>query len=254
MKNLSHANKDLTEPPSKDRPSIPNPFEEFKVYTYAESDIPLDRIVESTEVIMDQIRHGYEKLLEEEAKELVWMVQYNTIIKAYEVAEKYVKEIHYSAEDIEDFCFALESTQKIPYLIPGPAGLYISALCNYVQEEEILLKLSELKTEINLLGFRLPKGKRLLIEGDSGDFTGIGVEGGELVVEGSAKNWTGAGMRNGKILVKKNIGLHTGEWMMGGEIHVGGRVRGLGNIVEGKVFERDKLVYPGKARSPSSYY
>jgi formylmethanofuran dehydrogenase subunit C len=232
-----------------------NPFQEFRAYQpLFKPDLPLDRIIESTEGVMDQIRHGYEKLLEEEAKELVWMVQYNTIIKAYEVAEKYVKEIEYSSEDIEDFCFALENTQKIPYLIPGPAGLYISALCNYAKEAEIVLKLCELKTEINLLGFRLAKGKRLVIEGDAGDFTGIGLEGGDMVVEGSAKNWTGAGMRSGKILVKKNIGLHTGEWMMGGEIYVGGRVRGLGNIVEGKIFEREKLVYPGKVRYPNMYY
>ena len=249
---LSLASQDLgrrkTPPPSE------NPFREFKIFKPSQKAIPLDQIVESTEVVLDQIRHGYEKLLEEEAKELVWMVQYNTIIKAYEVAEKHVREIDYCAEDIEDFCFALENTQKIPYLIPGPAGLYISALCNYAKEEEILLKLSELKTEINLLGFRLPKGKHLIIEGDAGDFTGIGLEGGELTVDGSAKNWTGAGMRSGKILVKKNIGLHTGEWMMGGEIHAGGRVRGLGNIVEGKVFERDKMVYPGKVRHPNMYY
>src|SRR5512143_3385796 len=181
---------------------------------------------------MGRSRRGYERLLEEEAKELVWMVQYNTIIKAYEVAERYVKEIEYAAEDIEDFCFALENTQKIPYLIPGPAGIYISALCNYANEEEIILKLSELKTEINLLGFRLPKRKRLMIEGDTGDFTGIGLEGGELVIEGNSKNWTGAGMSGAQILIKKNVGCHAGEWMMGGEIFVGGRVRGLGNIVE----------------------
>ena len=116
-----------------------NPFEEFKTFTLEKSDLPLDQIVQSTEEVMDRIRWGYEKLLEEEAKELVWMVQYNTIIKAYEVAEKYIKEIDYSAEDIEDFCFALENTQKIPYLIPGPAGIYISALCNYAKEEEIVL-------------------------------------------------------------------------------------------------------------------
>src|SRR4030042_4392824 len=193
----------------KDNRGIRNPFEEFDTFTFKKTQIPLDQIIEAAEIVMDQIRSGYEKLLEEEAKELVWMVQYNTIIKAYEVAEKYVKEIDYAAEDIEDFCFALENTQKIPYLIPGPAGLYVSALCNYVQEEEILLKLSELKTEINLLGFRLSKGQRLVIEGDTGDFTGIGIEGGELVVEGNAKNWTGAGMRGGKILVKKNIGLRS---------------------------------------------
>ena len=245
------------EPSQTTRPKEPrsrNPFEEFGTYAVPQKDIPLDGIVRSTEVVMDKIRRGYEKLLEEEAKELVWMVQYNTIIKAYEVAERYVREVQYSAEDIEDFCFALENTQKIPYLIPGPAGLYISALCNYASEEEILLKLSELKTEINLLGFRLSKGKRLVIEGDTGDFTGIGVEGGELTVEGNAKNWTGAGMRSGKILVRKNIGLHTGEWMMGGEIFVGGRVRGLGNIVDGKVYEREKLIYPGKVRNPNLYY
>ncbi len=233
---------------------FPNPFEEFNAFQFQTTEIPLDRIIQTTEMIMDQIRLGYEKLLEEEAKELVWMVQYNTIIKAYEVAERYVREINYSAEDIEDFCFALESPQKVPYLIPGPAGIYISALCNYAKEEEIVLKLSELKTEINLIGFRLPKGKRLRVEGDTGDFTGIGLEGGELVVEGNTKNWTGAGMRAGRILVKKNIGLHTGEWMMGGEIYVEGRVRGLGNIVEGKVYERDKLVYPGKARYSNQYY
>src|SRR4030043_2415349 len=238
----------------KDNQGIRNPFEEFDTFTFKKTPIPLDQIIESTEVVMDQIRRGYEKLLEEEAKELVWMVQYNTIIKAYEVAEEYVREVDYSAEDIEDFCFTLENTQKVPYFIPGPAGVYLSALCNYAKEEEIVLKLSELKTEINLIGFRLPKAKRLMVDGDTGDFTGIGLEGGELVVEGNTKNWTGAGMKGGKILVKKNIGLHTGEGMVGGETYVGGRVRGRGNIVEGKVYERCKLVYPGKERYPNLYY
>jgi hypothetical protein len=230
-----------------------NPFEEFNDVTIENREFPMDRIVQATEKVMGKIRLGYEKLLEEEAKELVWMVQYNTIIKAYEVAEKYVKDIDYSIEDIEDFCFALENPQKVPYLIPGPAGVYLSALCNYANEDEIVLKLSELKTEINLVGFRLPSGKRLVVDGDTGDFTGIGLEGGELTIEGNAKNWTGAGMKSGKIVVKKNIGLHTGEWMMGGEIYVEGRIRGLGNVVEGKVFERDRLVYPGKSRYPAPF-
>jgi hypothetical protein len=254
MKSSSPPHKNSIVPPNKESQTAQNPFEEFNTFTASAPDLPMDQIVQSTEAVMDRIRLGYEKLLEQEAKELVWMVQYNTIIKAYEVAEKYVKELEYAAEDIEDFCFTLENSQRIPYLIPGPAGVYISALCNYVTEEEIVLKLSELKTEINLLGFRLPKGKRLMIEGDTGDFTGIGLEGGELVIDGNAKNWTGAGMRGGKILIKKNIGLHTGEWMMGGEIYVGGRVKGLGNIVEGKVYEREKLLYPGKVRYPSAYY
>jgi hypothetical protein len=203
---------------------------------------------------MSEIIKGYEKLLEEEVKELVWLVQYNTVIKAYTLAEKVVKELEYKAEDIEDFCYELDTTDKIPYLITGPAGIYISALCNYAKEEEIVLKLNDLKTQVNLLGYRLPVDKKVVVEGNLGDFTGIGMEGGELLVEGNAKNYTGAGMKSGRIKIAKNIGLHTGEWMMGGEIFVGGRVRGMGKIVDGKVYENEKLIYPRNHRQSNTYY
>jgi len=231
-----------------------NPFDDFRDHPTTEREIPLDSIIQSRNRVMSNIIRGYEMLLEEEVKELVWLVQYNTVIKAYTLAEKAVKEFDYRAEDIEEFCYELDSTDKIPYLITGPAGIYISALCNYAQEEEITLKLSDLKTQINLLGYRLPVGKKVVVEGNLGDFTGIGMEGGELVVEGSAKNYTGAGMKSGRIRIMKNIGLHTGEWMMGGEILVGGRVRGLGKIVDGKVYEDEKLIYPRNYRQSNTYY
>ncbi|MFQ6078679.1 MAG: hypothetical protein ACE5NJ_06025 [Thermodesulfobacteriota bacterium] len=231
-----------------------NPFDDFRGHRTREREIPLDSIIRSREKVMSQITKGYEKLLEEEVKELVWLVQYNTVIKAYTLAEKVVKELEYKAEDIEEFCYELDSTDKIPYLITGPAGIYISALSNYAQEEEIILKLNDLKTQINLLGYRLPVGKKVAVEGNLGDFTGIGMEGGELVVEGNAKNYTGAGMKSGRIRVTKNIGLHTGEWMMGGEIFVRGRVRGLGKIVDGKVYEDEKVIYPRNYRQSNVYY
>jgi hypothetical protein len=231
-----------------------NPFDDFRNHRTREREIPLDSIIQSRDRVMSQITKGYEKLLEEEVKELVWLVQYNTVIKAYTLAEKVVKEFDYKAEDIEEFCYELDSTDKIPYLITGPAGIYISALCNYAKEEEITLKLNDLKTQINLLGYRLPVGKKVAVEGNMGDFTGIGMEGGELAVEGNAKNYTGAGMKSGRIRVTKNIGLHTGEWMMGGEIFVGGRVRGLGKIVDGKVHEDEKVIYPRNYRQSNVYY
>jgi hypothetical protein len=231
-----------------------NPFDDFRNHRTREREIPLDSIIQSRNKVMSQITKGYEKLLEEEVKELVWLVQYNTVIKAYTLAEKVVKEFEYKAEDIEEFCYELDTTDKIPYLITGPAGIYISALCNYAQEEEITLKLNDLKTQINLLGYRLPVGKKVSVEGNLGDFTGIGMEGGELGVEGNAKNYTGAGMKSGRIRVTKNIGLHTGEWMMGGEIFVGGRVRGLGKIVDGKVYEDEKVIYPRNNRQSNVYY
>ena len=231
-----------------------NPFDDFRDHRTREREIPLDSIIQSRERVMSQIIKGYEKLLEEEVKELVWLVQYNTVIKAYTLAEKAVKEFDYRAEDIEEFCYELDTTDKIPYLITGPAGIYISALCNYAQEEEISLKLNDLKTQINLLGYRLPVGKKVVVEGNLGDFTGIGMEGGELVVDGNAKNYTGAGLKSGRIRVTKNIGLHTGEWMMGGEIFVGGRGRGMGKIVDGKVYEDEKLIYPRNYRQSNVYY
>jgi hypothetical protein len=231
-----------------------NPFDDFKEHRTREREIPLDSIIQSRDRVMSNIIKGYEKLLEEEVKELVWLVQYNTVIKAYTLAEKVVKEFDYRAEDIEEFCYELDSTDKIPYLITGPAGIYISTLCNYAKEEEIYLKLNDLKTQINLLGYRLPVGKKVIVEGNLGDFSGIGLEGGELLVEGNAKNYTGAGMKSGRIRVTKNIGLHTGEWMMGGEIFVGGRVRGMGKIVDGKVYEDNKLIYPRNYRQSNGYY
>lgn len=231
-----------------------NPFDDFKEHRMREREIPLDSIIQSRDRVMSNIIKGYEKLLEEEVKELVWLVQYNTVIKAYTLAEKVIKELDYRAEDIEEFCYELDSTDKIPYLITGPAGIYISTLCNYAKEGEIYLKLNDLKTQINLLGYRLPVGKKVIVEGNLGDFTGIGLEGGELVVEGNAKNYTGAGMKSGRIRVTKNIGLHTGEWMMGGEIFVGGRVRGMGKIVDGKVYEDNKLIYPRNYRQSNVYY
>ncbi len=231
-----------------------NPFDDFRNHRTREREIPLDSIIQSRDRVMSQITKGYEKLLEEEVKELVWLVQYNTVIKAYTLAEKVVKKFEYKAEDIEEFCYELDSTDKIPYLITGPAGIYISALCNYAQEEEMILKLNDLKTQINLLGYRLPVGKKVAVEGNLGDFTGIGMEGGELVVEGNAKNYTGAGMKSGRVRISKNIGLHTGEWMMGGEIFVGGRVRGLGKIVDGKIYEDDKVIYPRNYRQSNTYY
>jgi len=55
-------------------------------------------------------------------------------------------------------------------------------------------------------------------------------------------------MRSGKLIITKNAGHHTGEWMMGGEILIGGRIRGLGNIMDGKIYERDQLIYPKEGR------
>ena len=70
-----------------------NPFEEFKTFQFRKTEIPLDQIVQSTEVIMDQIRLGYERLLEEEAKELAAESGEEEVAKVDELVEGSIEEI-----------------------------------------------------------------------------------------------------------------------------------------------------------------
>ncbi|MFH1625381.1 MAG: hypothetical protein ABID54_09540, partial [Pseudomonadota bacterium] len=211
-----------------------NPFERFKDYKSRRREIPLDSIIKSKDLIINKMVAGYEKVVEEEVKSLVWVVERSRLMEAYSKAEETIADIDYTAEDIEEFCYELDSADRLPYLITGPSGIYISALCNHAKEPEITLKLGELKRKVHLIGYRLPIGKRLLIEGDTGNFTGARLEGGELIVEGSVRDWAGAGMRKGKITIKKYAGYHTAEWMVDGEIYVNGRIRGMGRVVNGK--------------------
>ena len=97
---------------------------------------------------------------------------------------------------------------------------------------------------MHLLGYRLPEGKRLVIEGHCGDFVGAALEGGEILVQGSTGNWTGVGLRRGKITVEGNTGERTGEWMEGGEVHVEGRIGSLGQVKGGKVYAGTRQVAP----------
>lgn len=222
-----------------------NPFEDFKKYPYKKKEIPLDRIVRAKERVMDQIIEGYLKLVEEEVKELVWLVEHNRILKAYSSALQTIQKFDYDVDDIEELCLELDKGGRIPYLISGPSGIYISALCNNAKEQEIHLRLYELKRTFHFLGYRLPEGKTLILEGDLGDFIGAGLSGGKLIAKGSTGNWAGAGMMDGELCITEHAGQNMGEWMSGGEIHVDGQIRGIGKTIRGgRIYQRDKLIFP----------
>jgi len=222
-----------------------NPFFRFKHYQPKAREIPLDNILKAKGLIMERLIDSYNKLLEEEVKGLVWLVEHSRLVEAYAKAEELIKDIEYTQYDIEEFCCQLENSDKIRYSIAGPAGIYISALCNHAKEKEIALNLYTRGREIHLIGYKLKEGKRIQIEGNVGDFIGVGLCGGEIIVQGSCRNWTGAGMRSGKLSIKKDVGYYTGEWMMGGEIWVEGRIKDIGKVVNGKIYCGGNLVYPG---------
>ena len=222
-----------------------NPFKEFGCLSVEKKELPLERIVRAREEVMGQMIHGYLKLVEEEVKDLVWLVEHSRVVKAYSAAVKSIRDLQYDVDDIEEFCGELDSSNKIPYMISGPAGIYVSALINHAKEDKIVLRLRDYQRTFHFLGYRLPEGKTLILQGDVGDFVGAGLSGGRLVVEGSVGNWCGAGMMKGEIQITENSGQTTGEWMRGGEIHVEGRIRSVGKtLFGGRIFQRGKLVMP----------
>ncbi|MGD2125612.1 MAG: hypothetical protein PVG99_05995 [Desulfobacteraceae bacterium] len=222
-----------------------NPFLDFRSVPYRKKEIPLERIVRDKQKIMDRILEGYLRLVEEEVKDLVWLVEHSHVVRTYSAAVNGIRELHFDQDDIDEFCAELDSAKKIPYMISGPAGIYLSALINHAQEDHIVLRLQDYERTFHFLGYRLPEGKTLILQANVGDFIGAGLSGGRLVVEGSAGNWCGAGMMNGEILITGYTGQKTGEWMRGGEIHVDGSIGSLGRSrFGGKIYQRGKLVVP----------
>jgi len=219
-----------------------NPFEDFKDFQITEKTLPLDSLVAAHDRVMAELISGYGKLVEQELKSLVWFVEHNRVIEAYKSACQVVRELDFDAHSIEEFCHRLDSGSEMPYLIAGPAGIYVSALCNTAAEDTIVLELGSMQRQIHFLGYRLPYGKKLRIEGDAGNFVGAALQGGDLTVNGSAGDWTGAGMVDGKITIVKQCGRSTGEWMQGGEIWVGGHIRGLGRSVSGMIYQQGEAL------------
>ena len=96
------------------------------------------------------------------------------------------------------------------------------------------------------LGYRLPRGRRLFLEGDVGDFVGALLEGGEVTVTGNAGNYAGIGMKEGRLHIGYSTGKHTGEGMRGGILEIKGRITELGKVKDGTIYEGEKRVFPSQ--------
>ncbi|MFC1887049.1 hypothetical protein ACFLZM_08350 [Thermodesulfobacteriota bacterium] len=225
-----------------------NPFSEFGAVPYRKQEIPLERIVKAKHDTLKHLVENYISLVEAEAKDLVWLVEHSRLVQTYEQITQTIQNFDYDQDDIEDFCLELDNSDKIPYMISGPAGIFISALINHLQEEQITLNLQDYKRTFHFLGYRLPEGKELTLKGNIGDFIGSGLAGGRVQVDGSTRNWLGAGMTSGRIFVTGHTGQKTGEWMRGGEIHVDGPIHNVGTVLYGgKIYRQGSLIYPKDA-------
>ncbi|HCR18794.1 MAG TPA: hypothetical protein DIU35_15040 [Candidatus Latescibacteria bacterium] len=222
-----------------------NPFEDFKSTRIAErNEIPLDRILDAHDSAVKRLGDGYKHLVTNESPDSLFQPDGDTIARIFESAEGIVRSLPCEAGDIEAFCLRAVSSDDPEFLMMGPLGLYLSALCNASDATEISLKLAGPELRIPLLGYRLQTGHTLTVEGELNDLIGISMEGGTLQIKGSVGRYLGAGMLSGKIDVEGDAGRFVGEQMVDGEICIQGKIDAIGKPLGGKIYHRTRQIYP----------
>lgn len=221
-----------------------NPFQEFHTYHAPQRELPLDRIVARRDQTLHTLMQSYQALIEEESKQVVWVVEQGALSRAYATAVEVLQGIEFSGEDLEDMCVELDAQDGMTTSMGAPSGLFIAAMCNKVTVSDLTLNLRVCKRRWPFLGYRLPPGRRLRLEGDVGDFVGALLEGGEIMVNGNAGSYAGIGMKAGLLRIAYSCGKHTGEGMRGGTLRVDGYIGGLGRPKEGSIYEGERQVFP----------
>lgn len=221
-----------------------NPFQEFLSYQVARRELPLDRIIARRDEVLQRLLLSYQALVEEESKQLIWVVEQGALSRAYTTAFEALRGIDFTVEDLEDMCVELDTNDGVTTPMGAPSGLFIAAMCNQVQAEAITLNLRTFRRRWPFLGYRLPRGRQLHLEGDAGDFVGALLEGGEVEVVGNAGNYAGIGMKTGSLHIRHSTGKHTGEGMRGGVLRVHGHIGCLGRPKQGTIYEGDHQVFP----------
>jgi formylmethanofuran dehydrogenase subunit C len=130
-----------------------------------------------------------------------------------------VKNLQYSAKDVEEFSLVLEEFQYEEGF-SNKAGLFLSALINNGNESDYLIHTQHLKMPPGNLGYK--NEKNIIVNGDVGYFVGISMKGGSITVKGNAGGAVGSHMKNGSITVEGNVKGHLGSDMEGGSITVEG--------------------------------
>jgi hypothetical protein len=223
-----------------------NPFQAFRHYAGTRRELPLDRIIAQRDHVLQQLLQSYQAFVEEESRQLVWVVEQGALSRAYTTAVDVLQDIHFTVEDVEDMCTELDGASGATTPLGAPSGLFIAAMCNHTEEREITLNLRSMTRRWPFLGYRLPRGRRLFLEGDVGDFVGALLEGGEVTVTGNAGNYAGIGMRSGTLQIGYSSGKNTGEGMRGGVLRVQGRIAELGKIKQGAIYEGNQQVFPAE--------
>src|ERR671930_1286714 len=141
-----------------------NPFEAFRSYNGTQRELPLDRILARRDQVLQRLSQSHQALIEEESKQLVWVVEQGALSRAYATAIEALRGIDFTVEDLEDMCLELDTSDGVTTPMGAPSGLFIAAMCNHVPADDISLSLRVFRRRWPFLGYRLPRGRRLYLD------------------------------------------------------------------------------------------
>ncbi len=178
----------------------------------------------------------------------------------YKAMCKLIKNLKYSAEDVEKFSLALCEFEHEEYF-GTKAGLFLSALVNKGKDKNYVLHLNHLTKKVYGLGYQ--NTKHVIVNGDVDSNLGAEMKGGCITLNGNAEIFVGSGIKRGKIIVNGNVthnlaeymeggkiiingnaGFEIGNFMNGGELHLNGEYEEVkyGSVLGGKIFHKGKLI------------
>jgi hypothetical protein len=139
----------------------------------------------------------------------------------HEAILQIVKNLRYTAKDVENFSLVLAEFQDGEYF-SWKAGIFLSTLINKGKDCDYVIRTQHLATPPDNLG--ICNEKNIIVDGDVGHNLGYRMESGCITVEGDAESDVGSSMEDGNITIKGNAGLHVGQNMLRGRIIIKGNV------------------------------
>ncbi|MFH0860805.1 MAG: hypothetical protein V1921_06355 [Candidatus Altiarchaeota archaeon] len=185
-----------------------------------------------------------------------------------------------SPAQVEQVLTELEMAYSQDDAYPEKVGLLLTALVHDSFHREFKISLQK-DRPLNFIGYKLGKGKKIIINGEVDDLAphldggevevfgnggnhagygmtdgkvhihrGVGVcagecmRGGTLIVDKNAGDWTGARMVGGDLIIKGNAGEYTCNGMEGGRVDIGGRIKNLSDEIKGgEVYHKGEKIW-----------
>jgi hypothetical protein len=141
----------------------------------------------------------------------------------YDTVLPIVRNLRYTAEDVERFCFVMAISMQEDYFYMKMSP-FLSALINNGRDMDYIIHTSHLEITPSVLYDR--NEKNVIIEGDVRS-VGARMKSGNVRVKGNVTSYIGADMEGGSITIEGNVEGEIGERMIGGSIVVFGNVAGL---------------------------